>query len=428
MRQGLRPLPVLQKWDCHTCGTCCKEYLVTLSDSEKQIIENQKWDIATELAGHQPFRQSGWPWSRKTHLNHRPDGSCVFLDEGGLCLIQKKHGYSSKPLPCRLFPWILVPSGNRWQVGVRYACPSAAENKGRPLALHTPDLEAFAEELVKREGIAPSPTSSDLASAPSIQGERTTDWDRFRLALDCVLGLVNSFPNDIGKGLGATLIWGSHVRESKLNSLDHPGFSEIIRVFADLARGEIGAGPKKASKPSWVARMLFRQLAAVYTRKDHGPKRGIARQGPLTRLGAILRFSWGNGLVPRLHAWMPDGSFDDGEKASTPLSESEQDDLKRYYSMKLFSGQFCGRANHGLSMIDGLEALALTLPVILWIRRLGKIGESRGTLLKALSIVDDHFGYNKLLATPAYRVMTRILGSRSEISKLIYWYGLEITG
>lgn len=425
MRQGLRPLPVLQKWDCHTCGTCCKEYLVTLSDSEQKIIENQNWDIANELAGYQPFRRSGWPWSRKTHLNHRPDGSCVFLDDGGLCLIQKKHGYSSKPLPCRLFPWILVPSGNRWQVGVRYACPSAAENKGRPIALHSPDLEAFAEELLKREGITPSSKSSDLVSAPSIQGEVNADWDRFRLALDCVLGLVNSFPNDIRKGLGAALVWGRHMRDSKLNSLDNTGFSEILRVFADFARIEVAADPSETTKPGWVARMLFRQLAAVYTRKDHGPKRGIARRGPLTRLGAILRFSWGKGSVPRLHAWMPDGSFADGEKPSTPLSELEQDDLKRYYSIKLISGQFCGRANHGFSMVDGLEALALTLPIILWIRRLGKTSESRGTLLKAMSIVDDHFGYNKMLATPAYRLMTKILGSRGEIAKLIYWYGLE---
>ena len=27
-------LPILQNWDCHVCGTCCKEYLVRLSEDE----------------------------------------------------------------------------------------------------------------------------------------------------------------------------------------------------------------------------------------------------------------------------------------------------------------------------------------------------------------------------------------------------------
>ncbi|NBU73479.1 MAG: hypothetical protein EBS53_18900, partial [Bacteroidetes bacterium] len=66
---------------------------------------------------------------------------------------------------------------------------------------------------------------------------------------------------------------------------------------------------------------------------------------------------------------------------------------------------------------------ALTLPIMLWIRRLGADGSTRQTLAKAMSIVDDHFGYNKMLGSPVYRIMTRILGSRSEIDKLIRWYG-----
>src|SRR5205823_9000165 len=35
----IRHLPVLQNWDCHVCGTCCKEYLVTITDEERKRIE-----------------------------------------------------------------------------------------------------------------------------------------------------------------------------------------------------------------------------------------------------------------------------------------------------------------------------------------------------------------------------------------------------
>ena len=75
-----------------------------------------------------------------------------------------------------------------------------------------------------------------------------------------------------------------------------------------------------------------------------------------------------------------------------------------------------------MSLVDGFEALALTFPILLWIRRLGPVDRTRETLTKAMSIVDDHFGYNKMLGSPVYRIMTRILGNRKEIDKLIRWY------
>src|SRR5262245_61572420 len=150
----IRHLPVLQNWDCQATGTCCKEYLVTVSDEERQRIESQGWDPEKDLGGLPPFKRSGLIF-RRYHLNHREDGSCVFLSEEGRCRIHEKHGYEAKPLPCRLFPFILVPQGDRWGVGVRFACPSAARNKGRSLPEHDSELREFVELLIKREGLTP---------------------------------------------------------------------------------------------------------------------------------------------------------------------------------------------------------------------------------------------------------------------------------
>ena len=41
---------------------------------------------------------------------------------------------------------------------------------------------------------------------------------------------------------------------------------------------------------------------------------------------------------------------------------------------------------------------------------------------QALRIVDDNFGYNRLLGTRRQRLSTRILASRDELPKLIAWY------
>ena len=35
----IRHLPVVQNWDCHVCGTCCKEYQVALTEEERKRID-----------------------------------------------------------------------------------------------------------------------------------------------------------------------------------------------------------------------------------------------------------------------------------------------------------------------------------------------------------------------------------------------------
>src|SRR4051794_15373784 len=99
----IRHLPVLQNWDCHQSGSCCKEYQVTVSDEERKRIEAQGWDRNADLGGLEPFKRIGPPWKRRYQLNHRADGSCVFLSEQGRCRIHERHGFQTKPLPCRLF-------------------------------------------------------------------------------------------------------------------------------------------------------------------------------------------------------------------------------------------------------------------------------------------------------------------------------------
>ena len=62
----VKSLPVVQNWDCHGCGDCCKTYHVRVSDVEKARIESQNW--ATDLPGVEPI-----VWDRHEkgfRLNH----------------------------------------------------------------------------------------------------------------------------------------------------------------------------------------------------------------------------------------------------------------------------------------------------------------------------------------------------------------------
>jgi lysine-N-methylase len=181
-------LPVLQNWDCQATGSCCKEYLVAITEEERQRIESQNWNAKKDLGGLPPLKRFGPFWARRYVLNHRPDGSCVFLGETGRCRIHEKHGYEAKPLPCRLFPFVLVPQGDRWAVGIRYACPSAARNKGRPLPQHD-ELRDFAEQLARQAGLTAQPDTA-LSPAPPLSGGVRIEWPDLRRHLDALLVLL----------------------------------------------------------------------------------------------------------------------------------------------------------------------------------------------------------------------------------------------
>jgi len=71
MAYPIHHLPVLQNWDCHVCGTCCKEYLVTITDDEKKRIEEQSWDSDKDLGGYEPFKQIGPFWRRRSRFCRR---------------------------------------------------------------------------------------------------------------------------------------------------------------------------------------------------------------------------------------------------------------------------------------------------------------------------------------------------------------------
>src|SRR5205814_3631100 len=53
--------------------------------------------------------------------------------------------------------------------------------------------------------------------------------------------------------------------------------------------------------PGALGRLLFRQLLAIYCRKDRGEQRGAATYSKLSLLGAGLRFALGRGQVPRVN-------------------------------------------------------------------------------------------------------------------------------
>jgi hypothetical protein len=192
--------------------------------------------------------------------------------------------------------------------------------------------------------------------------------------------------------------------------------------FVMTAAAEVPKDPHDVPSPSALGRVIFRLLAALCTRKDRGHNRGVASRGWLSLVRAVLRFAHGGGSVPRMNSLLPESTFESAELPMGPLGNAADEVLERYYSIKVGSLQFCGPSAFGLPFWEGLETLAFTLPLILWVTRHLRDLPRDQAVVQALTIIDDHFGANPLLASWRLRLGFRTLARRGELARLIAWY------
>lgn len=420
----VRALTVLQNWDCHTCGDCCRSYAVPVTAEERRRIEAQGWEQSPEFAQVPYFTQRGGEF----YLNHRDDGSCVFLGPDQLCRIHAKFGAAAKPLACRIYPFLLVPAGDHWNVGLRLACPSAAQNQGRPLSEQLAEAREYADffEATATPGTLTAPP-------PPLHGAQRLSWSDLGRVATAVSRLLAHEADPFERRWRKILFVVDLLKKATFDGGGDPKkavtggrLSELLHVLSQAAADEVPPRAEDIPPPGWVGRMVFRQLAAVYARKDHGAEKGLAQRGPIRRLLAAWRFATGRGTIPPVHAALPARvDFAAGEVPFGPLSPAATDLLARWHRVKVESLQFCGAPNFGLAVWEGLESLALTFPAAMWLARVLVAGGRTpdAAVTQAVRMADDNFGFNPLLGSLRQKFALRMLTQRGELPKLIAWYG-----
>ena len=413
----VRSLPVLQNWDCHGCTDCCREYRVQITADEKTRIESQGWENDPAMKGVKLVAWDGGWFAGGYRLNQQADGACVFLDPKGGCRIHAKLGSDAKPLACRVYPFVLVPSGDHWRAGLRFACPSVANDLGRPISAHQSEIREYAAALEVREGVA-----GRTLPVPILQRTQTVPWSDAILLARAFRGYILEERQPLEWRLRKCLAVINLCRESRFDAISGDRLKEFLSIIGEGVSPDVPAHAQAVPSPSWIGRLLFRQTMAIYARKDRGANRGISRHGRFALLWAAWKFAQGTGRVPRLHALMPETTFERIEEPSGPLPEACTKMLVRYFQVKIESGQFFGPTNFRRRFWEGLESLILTYPTIMWMARALHDRTREEAVALAMRIVDDNFGFNPLLSSRRQQFSLNMIGRRGELARLVAWY------
>jgi lysine-N-methylase len=416
MSVPLRDLPVMQNWDCHTCGDCCRRMEGVITDEEKRRIEALDLTDDPEV-GPKPWFAPAGRGSGNWKLKHRREGGCVFLTAANRCRLQERFGAEVKPFVCRLFPFILIPAGDQWRVGMRFSCPSAAANRGRPVADSEADLVHLSHLLEHHVG-----RSADSAPPPLLQAGQQLSWPDVCRLVQVLVEIVQDRGDRLERRLRKCLAVARVGEKTRFENLQGNKLSKYLQAVRAAMETEVPREPADLPPPDPLfGGVLFRVLLAIFARKDRDVYRASGIRRGLGRVLAGWRFARGRGRVPRVNEFLAETRFDEVEQR-TGMPPEIDETLERYYVVKLNSLQFCGPPNFGMPFWDGLQSLVLTLPMILWLARAFKGLSPAEAVQQAIQLVDHQFGGNPMLGFTHIRFLVHTLAQRGELEKLVAWY------
>jgi lysine-N-methylase len=380
-------LPVAtQRYSCHGCGNCCRDFTVQLREADLAKLRAQGWEEKLGMPVTAEFRGT-------TYLRQRDDGACVFLMDDGLCRIHKDHGFAEKPIACQLFPFVLVPDDVRTHVGISFACQSVRENKGAELRSHLHEVDRMSRGVPETRVATYSAMLADALSAK--EGE----LDALRLALDRFLAREDVVLRDRLDGLA----WvAASLGRAKLAEVRAKRFAELVTVLVAALPAELEHLPLEPALPKQMR--LLRQ--AVYARlEDVQVNQAKARGRWRTVIGQLLSsraFTRGRGKVPAVARGLLSGCDFAAVDAVPTLSESPDRDaidqlLSRYARATLLGNRGWGAGYYGWPAIRGLQALVLNIACTAWLARAlaAKRGHATATIedvRDALGRIDRHAG------------------------------------
>lgn len=402
-----------EKWDCHGCGICCRGSIIPLSDQDLSQLRSQRWD------NHPNYRNGPTvvpirAFSKKYRLAHRSDGSCVFLNEKGLCQIHVDFGYVAKPTICRVFPLQLIPRDKDVALTIRRSCPSAAMDLGRTIQDHLPAIE----RLVNEDRLSSKPVD-----APMLKAGEHRDWKSTRLALDAASQLLLDERYPPVRRLVHVLQFADLLEKAKIKSMSHEKLEVLIQTLAEHVAEESKPFFEDRRQPSGLARVFFRQIAVEFARlhPEYRPHSKWSQR--LRMMDTGWRVFRGRGLTPSMSPAFSRVAFDDLEQPLGQIDPSIDRPLARLIETQSASYLYAMADRQGWSVADSLRNLAILFPVGLWLLRWASHGRAPlvEDMVNIVVALDRGQGFHSLNSS-LHRWRLKILGSQAELERLVVWY------
>ena len=413
----LIPRDTGQRFSCQSCGKCCRDLVVDLTDRDRKKIDAGGWEDRLDA---DPYVRLRGQWV----LNKDEQGRCVFLSDAGRCRIHEQQGFDAKPLACRLFPFTLSPSGNSVRAGWRFDCPTVARSQGKPMEAEEGALGVLARELLAGRGRA----KVELELKPGLPS-RSGETSHLVGVLDGWLRDEQRSPADRIRGA----IWlTSTLQDAQLEAVREERLAELVELLVAALPAELSADVR--STPSNRQLRMLRQLAFAHTghvsfaEMQAGRARNVACRW--TQLRFSRRFRRGRGSVPSVIG-DSGGEADFADVDRVQPDEGQADRLSecmlRYLRGKLQTRTCFGPAYYGWAVLDGLSVLWLSVAVIGWWARYFAATRQANAfgvedLVRALGVVDAGAGRIPILGSGAERLRLRYLQADHGIASLVERY------
>jgi lysine-N-methylase len=407
------PLEILdlpeQRYTCHGCGDCCRDFSVQLRDEDLERLEAQGWakergeSVTVEFRGRRYLRQ-------------RPDGGCLFLQDDGLCEIHARYGFHEKPVACRLFPFNLAPDSGGTRAGLNFACQSVRANRGSTLESHRDDLRRALREVPESVVVAPPLLAGDLRAEPAEVDALTAGLDRWLGRDEVPLTIRLDGFAWLAQGIGAASF--SEVRGERITELIDLLVSALPDELLHLPVDPPGRGQRKQLRQAVFARIEDPRFTDDESRPTLGAK--------LDQWRRSRRFARGRGSIPGLaRGWSIPEDFESvAAMPKVPGSEAVTDLVVRWLRSTVRGGRAWGSGYYGWSIADGVQALALNLACVGWLARAHAAGVgvevvTLDSVGEALGRIDRASGRAVWLGSMGERLRLRYLATDDGLRRLV---------
>lgn len=414
----LQPAVRDQRYSCHACGNCCRDFTVQLREDDLRKLREQKWEERLGEEVTVTFRG-------ETYLRQREDGACMFLMDDGRCRIHAEFGFTEKPIACQLFPFVPLPATDGVRVGLSFACSSVLANKGADLSSHSRELTRMVKHL---------PEMDENPIPPMLNDELRATRDEVKAVERHVDRWLAREDVELATKLDGLAWVAGMLGQAKLEKVREERFTELLDTLFGALPDELPHHPFAPATSR--QKKLFRQ--AVFARTED-PKIGRVRKSGRIRtaVGQLLRshrFAKGKGIAPVIgEEWPDDVDLARVEEVEAARDGSEaraiEELIIRYARVTILGGRAWGFGYYGWPVILGLKTLALNLACTSWLARLHAAGVGRDAIAledvqAALGRIDRTAGRAKWLSTPTEKLRLKYLSMDDGLRRLLAAYAL----